>query len=187
MLDEILKVTITLFAVIDILGSLPIIIDLRKKVGHIHSEKITLIALLLMISFQYVGEGLLGIFGVDIQSFSIVGAIIIFLIGLEMLLNIEIFKPHPDEKKANQSIIPIAFPLIAGAGSMTTIVSLKTDYSDIAISIAIVINLVLVYVVLKMTGKIEKILGPGGVSILRKVFAIILLGIAINMFKTNIV
>jgi len=187
MIDEILTATITLFAVIDILGSLPIIIDLRKKVNHIHSEKIAIIALLLMVSFQYIGEGLLGIFGVDIQSFAIVGAIIIFLIALEMLLNVEIFKNHPDEKKANQAIVPIAFPLIAGAGSMTTIVSLKTDYSDLAITIAIFINLLLVYVVLKMTKKIERILGPGGVSILRKVFAIILLGIAVNMFKTNVI
>lgn len=187
MIKEVLKVSLILFAVIDILGGLPILIDLRKKIpdGKIKSEKVTIVSLIIMLLFQYIGEDLLGLFGVDIQSFAIVGALIISFIGLEMVLNIEIFKQHPDESKAG-AIIPIAFPLIAGAGSLTTIISLKSLYDPIVITMGVILNLGFVYLVLKMTQRIEKLLGPSGVMILRKVFGIILLSISISMVKTNL-
>jgi multiple antibiotic resistance protein len=181
---EIVSVTLILFSVIDVVGSLPVIIDLRKKTGKIESEKATLASALLMIAFLFVGESILKLFGVDVSSFAVAGALIIFLLGLEMILGRTIFKAD-DHGAGAAHIVPIAFPLIAGAGTMTTILSLKAEYATANILVGILINLVLIYVVLKSSQWIENRLGPGGMNILRKVFGIILLAIAIKLFKNN--
>jgi multiple antibiotic resistance protein len=183
---EIISVSLILFSIIDILGSVPIIIDLRKKAGHIESEKATLVAGIIMIVFLYLGNKILGLFGVDVESFAIAGAIIIFLIGIEMVLGIHLFKSDPEEERSTSSIVPLAFPLIAGAGTMTTIISLRAEYEVQNILIGILVNLVFVYIVLKSSGWIEKKLGKAGANILRKVFGIILLAIAIKIFKTHL-
>ncbi|GAB3332284.1 MarC family protein [Larkinella ripae] len=181
---EIISVTLILFSVIDVIGSLPVIIDLRKKVGKIESEKATLASALLMIAFLYVGESILKLFGVDVSSFAVAGALIIFLLGLEMILGRNIFKSDEHSTGAAH-IVPIAFPLIAGAGTMTTILSLKAEYATANILVGILINLILIYAVLKSSEWLENRLGPGGTNILRKVFGIILLAIAIKLFKNN--
>ena len=183
---ETLSVSLILFSVIDIIGSIPIIIDLKKKSGgFIQSGKATFVAGVLMILFLFVGEGILDLFHLDVASFAVAGAIVIFLLGLEMILGISIFKE--DETLARTaSVVPIAFPLIAGAGTMTTILTLKAEYQTINILIGIILNLFLVFAVLKMSNWIEKKIGRGGEAILRKVFGIILLAIAIKIFKGNL-
>ncbi|MEQ8418275.1 MAG: MarC family protein [Imperialibacter sp.] len=184
---EILSVSLILFSVIDILGSIPIIVSLRQKVGHIQSEKATLASGVLMIVFLFLGEKILGLFGVDISSFAIAGALVIFIIGLEMILGVEFFKHEQIEGGAtSSSIVPIAFPLIAGAGTMTTLLSLRAEYSLPNILVGIVVNLLFVYLVLKTTNWLERKLGKAGLNILRKVFGIILLSIAIKLIKTNL-
>ncbi len=185
-LKEILSVSLILFSVIDIVGSIPVIIDLKKKAGgHIQSGKATLVAGALMLLFLFVGESLLDLFHLDVASFAVAGAIVIFLLGLEMVLGISIFKE--DESLARTaSVVPIAFPLIAGAGTMTTILTLKAEYYTFNICIGIIINLILVFTVLKLSGWIEKKIGRGGEAILRKVFGIVLLAIAIKLFKGNL-
>ncbi|GJM61656.1 MarC family protein [Persicobacter diffluens] len=182
---DILSVTLILFSIIDIIGSVPIVIDLRRKMGHIQSEKATLVAGGIMILFLFFGEALLGLFGVDVASFAVAGAIILLLMGMEMILGIELFKSEPTESNTS-AIIPIAFPLLAGAGTMTTIISLKSTYETANILVGIIVNLIIVYIVLKSCGWIQKKIGPGGLSILRKVFGIILLAIAIKLFKENL-
>lgn len=173
-----------LFAVIDITGSIPVIIDLQEKSGRkIEVLKATIIAFLIMTIFLFGGESLLGLFGVDISSFAIAGAIVLFLIGFEMVLGIELFKQSID--KGGVSIVPIAFPLIAGAGSITTIISLKAEYDTLTIIIALTLNMAVVYAVLHSTKFFARILGKAGVHILRKMFGIILLAIAIRLFLTN--
>lgn len=184
-LNAIITISLTLFAVIDILGSIPIIVDLRTKLGHIQSEKATMVSGVLMILFLFMGETLLGFLGLDVPSFAIAGAIIMFFLALEMILNIEIFKSTDDDKGVG-SIIPIAFPLIAGSGTLTTIVSLRADYAMVNIIAGILLNLAFVYLVLKTTARIERLLGKGGINILRRVFGIILLAIAVKLFKGNI-
>ena len=186
MLDwkEILTVTLILFSVIDILGSLPIVIDLRKKYGKVHSGKATLISGAIMVAFLFVGEGLLGLLGLDIGSFAVAGAIVMFLIGLEMVLGTQIFKADP-EAGASASVVPLAFPIIAGAGTLTTLLSLRAAYHELNILIGVVLNLGFVYLVLKLSSWLERIIGQAGFMILRKVFGIILLSIAIKLFKTN--
>ena len=180
---EILSVTMILFAIIDILGAIPVIIELRKKAGgHIQSEKASLVALVLMIVFLFLGEGLLGIIGLDISSFAIAGSIVIFIIAMEMVLGVDFFKEEIPEAV---SIVPLAFPLIAGAGTMTTLLSLKSEYQTANIVVGILINMIFVYAVLKNSQRIEKLFGPTGLHILRKAFGIILLAIAIKLFKTN--
>lgn len=180
---EILSVTMILFAIIDILGAIPVIIELRKKAGgHIQSEKASIVALILMIIFLFLGEGLLGIIGLDISSFAIAGSIVIFIIAMEMVLGVNFFKEEIPEAV---SIVPLAFPLIAGAGTMTTLLSLKSEYQTANIVVGILINMVFVYAVLKNSQRIEKLFGPTGLHILRKAFGIILLAIAIKLFKTN--
>jgi multiple antibiotic resistance protein len=182
-LKEILSVTMILFAIIDILGAIPVIIELRRKAGgHIQSEKASLVALVLMIVFLFLGEGLLGIIGLDISSFAIAGSIVIFIIAMEMVLGVNFFKEEIPEAV---SIVPLAFPLIAGAGTMTTLLSLKSEYQTANIIVGILINMVFVYAVLKNSQRIEKLFGPTGLHILRKAFGIILLAIAIKLFKTN--
>lgn len=180
---EILSVSMILFAIIDILGSIPVIIDLRRKAGgHIQSEKATLVSLLLMLLFLFLGEGLLQIIGLDISSFAIAGSIVIFIIAMEMVLGINFFR---EEIPETISIVPLAFPLIAGAGTMTTLLSLKAEYATVNIVIGIFINLAFVYAVLKNSLRLEKLFGPVGLNILRKAFGIILLAIAIKMFRNN--
>lgn len=182
---EILSVSLILFSVIDILGSIPIIISLRQKVGHIQSEKATLVAGVLMIAFLFLGESILALFGVDVGSFALAGALIMFIIGMEMVLGVEFFK-HEQAESSSTSIVPIAFPLIAGAGTMTTLISLRAEFSMSNILVGVMVNLVLVYITLKTTTWLERKLGRAGLNILRKVFGIILLSIAIKLFKNNL-
>ncbi|MCH7408764.1 MarC family protein [Belliella sp. DSM 111904] len=180
---EVLSVTLILFSVIDILGSIPIVINLRQKVGHIESEKATLAAGVLMILFLFLGKSILNLFGIGVEDFAIAGALIIFALGAEMILGIELFKPDPDAS-GGASIVPIAFPLIAGAGTLTTILTLKAEFDQINIGIGIIINLIIVYVVLKSTSWLERKLGKTGLDVLRRIFGIILLSIAIKIFKS---
>ncbi|GAB3232315.1 MarC family protein [Algoriphagus aestuariicola] len=183
-IKEILSVSLILFSVIDILGSIPIIINLRKKVGHIQSEKATLAAGLLMIAFLLAGKSILNLFGIGVEDFAIAGALIIFAVGAEMILGIELFKPDP-EAGSGASIVPIAFPLIAGAGTLTTILTLKAEFQQINIGIGILLNLIFVYAVLKSTTWLESKLGKTGLDVLRRIFGIILLSIAVKIFKSN--
>lgn len=182
---EIISVSLILFSVIDILGSIPIIIDLRKKFGHIQSEKATLVSGIIMIIFLFVGESILKLFGIDISSFAIAGAIIMFFLGMEMVLGLQFFKADTEEAKS-ASIVPIAFPLIAGAGTMTTLISLKAEYLTANILIGIAVNLLFVYLVLKTSVWLEKVIGKAGFNILRKVFGIVLLAISIKIFKNHL-
>jgi len=179
---EVLSVTMILFAIIDILGAVPIIIELRQRVGHIQSEKASIAVLVLMIAFLFGGEELLSIIGLDVSSFAIAGSLVIFIIAMEMILGHKLFK---EELSETASIVPLAFPLIAGAGTMTTLLSLKTQYQTQDIIAGIVLNTIFVYIVLKSVKWIEKLLGKTGVNILRKAFGIILLAIAIKLFRSN--
>jgi multiple antibiotic resistance protein len=184
---EILSVSLILFSVIDILGSIPIVINLRKKVGHIQSEKATLAAGLLMIVFLLAGKSILNLFGIGVEDFAIAGALIIFAIGAEMILGIEIFKTDPEATTTTgASIVPIAFPLIAGAGTLTTILTLKAEFEQVNIAIGILLNLIFVYAVLKSTNWLERKLGKTGLDVLRRIFGIILLSIAVKIFKSNV-
>ncbi len=181
-LKEILSVSMILFAIIDILGSIPVVIQLRQKAGHIQSEKASIVSLTLMILFLFLGEGLLGIIGIDIQSFAIAGSLVIFFIAMEMVLGINFFK---EEVPESVSIVPLAFPLIAGAGTMTTLLSLKSEYATQNIIVGIIVNMIFVYIVLKNTARLEKLFGKAGLNVLRKAFGIILLAIAIKLFRNN--
>lgn len=182
---ELISVTLILFSIIDIVGSLPVILDMKKRGMVVESGKASLVALVIMTVFLYVGEAILKLFGVDIQSFAVAGAIILFFIGMEMVLGITIFRETDDEEGAKGTIVPIAFPLIAGAGVMTTIVALKAKYDAINIQLGIVLNILFVYLVLRSSNWIGRKLGRGGAGVLRKVFGIILLAIAIKLFKDN--
>ena len=179
---DIITVFMVLFAVIDITGSIPIILELLKKTGDIAPIKTTLVAFLLMLLFLFMGEPLLNLFGVDLSSFAIAGAIVLFLLGLELVLGLEFFRY--DQTKSS-SIVPIAFPLIAGAGSMTTLISLKTEYHIVNILIGLTLNMIFVLFVLKATKFFERLLGESGIQLLKKVFGIILLAIAIRLFLSN--
>jgi len=181
-LIEILAAFMVLFAIIDIPGSIPIIIDIKAKSGVVKPLKVTLVSFLIFVAFLFIGSPLLGIFGIDVSSFAIAGSFIIFLIAMEMVLGIDIFRHDPS---GTGSIFPIAFPLIAGAGSITTILSLKAEYFTINIFIALVLNMIVVYFVLRLTSLFERILGAGGLQVLKKVFGVILLSIAIKLFLTN--
>ncbi|MCU0468814.1 MAG: MarC family protein [Arcicella sp.] len=183
---EIISVSLILFSVIDILGSIPVVIDLRKKTGDIHAEQATLVSGGLMIAFLYVGKSILNLFGVDINSFAIAGALIIFLIGLEMTLGRNIFKSEDAAASKAASIVPLAFPVIAGAGTMTTILSLKSQFEEVNILVGILLNLVFIYIVLKASQWIEDRLGQVGANVLRKVFGVILLAISIKILKTRL-
>ncbi len=182
--NEVLTISMTLFAIIDIFGSIPIIMDLRQKVGNIESLKATLVSLFIMVIFLLTGEHALGFLGIDVASFSIAGGLILFFMGLELVLGLTFFKTEPDTK--GSSIVPLAFPLIAGPGSLTTILSFKSLYSTWSILIGIVLNLLVVYATLKTTDKLSKLLGQSGMMMLRKIFGIILIAIAIKMIKTNL-
>ena len=180
---EIFTITMILFAVIDILGSIPIIVGLRSRIGHIQSEKATIVSAIIMIAFLFVGEEILKLIGIDANSFAVAGSFVLFFLALEMILGIQL---HKEENPATASIVPIAFPLIAGAGTMTTLLSLRAVYDKINIIIAILINVILIYGVLKSSGKIEKLLGVNGLGIIRKVFGVILLAISIKLFAANV-
>lgn len=181
---ELISVSLILFSVIDIIGNVPIVIDLKRKGIKIESGKASLVALLIMTLFLYGGEALLHLFGVDVASFAVAGAIVIFIIGLEMILGVEIFKHQQGSSKG--TIVPIAFPLIAGAGTMTTIIALKAKYDVVNIQLGVILNILLVFLVLSFSDWISRKLGEGGANILRKVFGIILLAISIKLFKDNL-
>jgi multiple antibiotic resistance protein len=183
---EILSVTLILFAIIDIVGTIPVIIEMQRKAGSIAAEKASLTVLLLMVVFLFVGKELLGIIGIDIPSFAIAGSLVIFFIALEMILGHKFFKEDEmAEATSSVSIVPLAFPLIAGAGTMTTLLSLKSQYQNQNIVVGIILNTFFVYLVLKNTYRLEKILGKSGLEVLRKAFGIILLAIAIKLFRNN--
>lgn len=180
--SQILSCSMVIFAIIDILGSIPVVIELRKKAGHIESEKATIVATVLMIIFLFAGETLLKIINLDVESFAIAGSFVIFFIAMEMILGLTIFK---EEVPETVSIVPLAFPLIAGAGTMTTLLSLKTEYATQNIIVGILINMGFVYFVLKNTNRLERLFGKSGLNVLRKAFGIILLAIAIKLFRNN--
>lgn len=180
---EIITVGMVLFAVIDIVGTIPIIIDLRKKVGHIESEKASITAGIIMIVFLFVGEELLNLIGIDVKSFAVAGSFVLFFLALEMILGIRIYK---EEESSSASIVPLAFPLIAGAGTMTTLLSLRSQFQTINIITAIILNIILVYTVLKSSAKIEKMLGKNGLGVIRKTFGVVLLAIAVKLFASNV-
>lgn len=182
-LKEIVTIGMILFAVIDIVGSIPIIVDLRTRVGHIESEKATIVATVIMIAFLFVGETILNLIGVDVNSFAVAGAFVLFFLALEMILGIRLYK---DEAPNTASIVPLAFPLIAGAGVMTTLLSLKAQYQNINIILGIILNMIVVYAVLKMSGRIAKFIGANGLGVIRKVFGVILLAIAVKLFASNV-
>ncbi|MGB1102804.1 MAG: MarC family protein [Crocinitomicaceae bacterium] len=183
---EIGKAFMILFAVIDIVGSIPVIIKIKQKTGDIHALRASIVALGIMLGFLFAGERLLGFLGVDPKAFAVAGALIIFALAVEMIFNVQLFKDDDSQSTKTASIVPIAFPIIAGAGSMTTIVSLQVEYELINIAIAIVLNIIVVFTVLKLTRRIEHFLGKGGMAILQKVFGIILLAIAVKLFADNI-
>ena len=182
-IKEIATASMVLFAVIDIIGSIPIIIDLRQKVGHVQSEKASIVAMFIMILFLFVGGQILRLIGIDVYSFAVAGSFVILFLALEMILGIRLYK---EESPKTASIVPLAFPLIAGAGTMTTILSLKAEFAAVNIAIAIVLNMIFVYIVLKSSNKIENLLGQGGLDVIRKIFGVILLAIAVKLFASNI-
>ncbi|RYZ54869.1 MAG: MarC family protein [Sphingobacteriales bacterium] len=182
--SEIVTVSFTLFAIIDVLGSIPVLISLKKRMGTIHSAQATAISGGLMLLFFFVGEQMLDFMGLDISSFAIAGSIVIFILGLEMVLGIEFFRSEKDIKTG--TVVPIAFPMIAGSGTLTTIMSLKAEYNTYVILVAILINLIFVYITLKSLNLLERVLGPSGISVIRKFFGVILLAIAVKIFKNNV-
>lgn len=181
---EITTLTFTLFAVIDVLGSIPVLISLKSKIGRISATQATLVSGGLMLVFFFIGEQMLNFMGLDIHSFAIAGSIVIFILGLEMVLGIEFFRSEKDIKTG--SVVPIAFPIIAGSGTLTTVMSLKADYAQNNILIAILINLVFIFFTLRSIDLLERILGPSGVSVVRKFFGVILLAIAVKIFRSNV-
>lgn len=181
---EIFKASTVLFAVVDIVGSIPLIIKLKEKSGEIHALRASVVSLVIMVSFLIVGESILKLFGVEVEAFAVAGAFILFAMSLEMILGVTLFKDEVTGKTA--SVVPLAFPIIAGAGTMTSIVSLRAEYAQLNIAIAILINIIIVYITLRITRRIENLLGEGGIAILKKVFGIILLAIAVKLFTSNV-
>ena len=185
-LKEIFTAFMVLFAVIDIVGNIPIIIDLRKKVGHIQSEKASLIAGVIMIVFLFLGQSLLQLIGIDVYSFAVAGAFILFFIALEMILGITLYKDDEDAGTITATVFPLAFPLIAGPGSLTTLLSLRAEFQIENIIVAVLCNVIVIYIVLKTSPKIERIIGTNGIKIIRKIFGVVLLAIAVKLFAANI-
>ncbi len=180
---EIASASMILFAVIDIVGSIPIIISLKSKMGQIQSGKATIVAACIMVAFLFIGEEILNLIGIDVNSFAVAGAFVLFFLAIEMILGITLYK---DDAPGSASIVPIAFPLIAGAGTMTSLLALRAEYRVENIIVAIIVNVIFVYLVLKSSGKIEKFLGKSGLSVIRKVFGVVLLAIAVKLFTSNI-
>lgn len=176
--------TMILFAVVDIVGSVPLIIEIKRKAGEIHEERAAIVSMLIMIGFLFLGESILNVIGINVNSFAVAGSFVLFFMSLEMVLGVKIFREEEITKTA--SIVPLAFPIIAGAGTMTSILSLRAEFASENIIIAIIINIVFVYIVLRLTGFIERLLGVGGIAVLRKVFGIILMAIAVKLFSSNI-
>jgi multiple antibiotic resistance protein len=182
---EILTAFMVLFAVIDIVGNIPIILDLRKKAGHIQSEKASIIAGVIMVIFLFLGDSILKLIGIDVHSFAVAGAFILFFIALEMILGITLYKQE-EGTNMNASVFPLAFPLIAGPGSLTTLLSLKSEFHTENIIIAVVVNVIVIFIVLKTSVRIERLIGQNGINIIRKVFGVVLLAIAVKLFTSNI-
>jgi multiple antibiotic resistance protein len=185
-IKEILTTFMVLFAVIDVIGNIPIVIDLRKKAGHIQSEKAAIISGVIMVIFLFLGKSLLTFIGIDVNSFAVAGSFILFFIALEMILGITLYKEDEDTSSSTASIFPLAFPLIAGPGSLTTLLSLRAEFRIENIIVAVIFNVIVIYIVLKTSTRIEKILGPNGIKIIRKIFGVILLAIAVKLFTANI-
>jgi len=184
-IKEILTAFMVLFAVIDIVGNIPIIIDLRKKAGHIQSEKASVIAGVIMIIFLFLGDSILKLIGIDVHSFAVAGAFILFFIALEMILGITLYKQE-EGTNMNASVFPLAFPLIAGPGSLTTLLSLKSEFYTENIIIAVIVNVIVIFIVLKTSSRIERFIGQNGINIIRKIFGVVLLAIAVKLFTSNI-
>jgi multiple antibiotic resistance protein len=184
-MTQIMTASMILFAVIDVVGSLPIILEIKRKAGDIHELRAASVSMLLMILFLFLGESILKVIGINVNSFAVAGSLILFFMALEMILGVKIFREEDHSPKV-AAIVPIAFPLIAGAGTMTTILSMRAEFEAINIIVAIVLNSVFVYIVLRMMGPLERLLGPGGVMVLRKVFGIICLALAVKLFSSNI-
>jgi multiple antibiotic resistance protein len=182
---EIFTAFMVLFAVVDIVGNIPIIIDLRKKVGHINSRKASIISGVIMISFLFLGKSILNLIGIDVNSFAVAGAFILFFIALEMILGITLYK-HEEHTATTASVFPLAFPLIAGPGSLTTLLSLRAEFRTENIIVAILLNVIVIFIVLKTSKTIERFLGQNGISIIRKIFGVVLLAIAVKLFAHNI-
>ena len=182
---EIFTVFMVLFAVIDIVGNIPIIIDLRKKAGHIQSEKAAIIAGIILIAFLFLGKSILNLIGINVNSFAVAGAFILFFIALEMILGITLYKDE-ETNPMTASVFPLAFPLIAGPGSLTTLLSLRAEYSIQNIIVAVILNVIVIYFVLKTSRRIERLIGQNGIQIIRKVFGVVLLAIAVKLFTDNI-
>ena len=182
--DQLLTVIFTLFAVIGIVGSIPLLISMKEKVGKIKSMQVTLISGGLMIAFMFLGKPFLKMLGLDVKSFAVGGSIVIFLLSLEMVLGHEIYEE--DKNGHTGSVVPIAFPIIAGSGTLTTIMSLKANFEEIYILAGIMVNLIIIYIVLKSLNFIERLLGPGGLLAVRKFFGVILLAIAVKIFSSNV-
>ena len=183
---EIVTAFMILFAVIDIIGNIPIIIDLRKKAGQIQSEKAALIALFIMVLFLFLGQSLLSLIGIDVNSFAVAGAFILFFIALEMILGITLYKDDGGSAAVTATVFPLAFPLIAGPGSLTTLLSLRAEFAIENIIVAVILNIIFLYIVLKTSSRIERLIGPTGIQIIRKIFGVILLAISVKLFATNI-
>ncbi|MBJ6366744.1 MarC family protein [Snuella sedimenti] len=184
-LKEIFTAFMVLFAVIDIIGSIPIIIDLRKKVGHIQSEKASIIAGVILIVFLFLGKSILNLIGIDVNSFAVAGSFILFFIALEMILGITLYKQE-EHTSVTASVFPLAFPLIAGPGSLTTLLSLRAEFRTENIIVAVILNVIIIFIVLKTSSRIERFIGQNGINIIRKVFGVVLLAIAVKLFAHNI-
>lgn len=184
-IKEIITAFMVLFAVIDIIGSIPIIIDLRKRVGHIQSEKASIIAGIIMIIFLFLGKSLLSFIGIDVNSFAVAGSFILFFIALEMILGVTLYK-EDNHSSVTASVFPLAFPLIAGPGSLTTLLSLRAEFEIQNIIVSVILNVLFIFIVLKTSAKIERMIGQNGINIIRKVFGVILLAIAVKLFTENI-
>lgn len=181
---ELFKTSTILFAVIDIVGTVPMIIKIKERTGDIHPMRTSFASLVIMVGFLILGENILKLFGVEVESFAVAGSLILFAMSLEMIFGFQLFRDEATGKTA--SVVPLAFPIIAGAGTMTTLVSLRAEFENINIVLAIIINVVIVYIVLRLTKRIEILLGPGGIAILKKIFGIILLAIAVKLFTANL-
>lgn len=179
---EILKVSMVLFAVIDIIGSIPVILSLKQRAGDINALKASWVSFLIMILFLFLGNSILDLLGVRVQDFAIAGSFVLFFIAMEMILGIKIYR---DEAPATASVVPLAFPLIAGTGTLTTLLSIRAEYHVLSIVIGIILNVIIVFIVLKNLNLLEKVLGVGGIAIVKKVFGIILLALAIKLFRNN--
>jgi len=177
--------TMILFAVIDIVGSIPLIIQIKQKAGEIHPLRATLVSLGIMIMFLLLGEKILGLIGVPVEAFAVAGSFVLFALAIEMVMGVTLFKESDGDSPKTASIVPLAFPIIAGAGTMTSLLALRAEFAMINIGIAILVNMLIVYVTLKLTARIERLLGKGGMAVVKKVFGIILLAIAVKLFSSN--